>query len=127
MGSGRPIIARTIQCPECGEQKNIRGSETADGIRITCGSCGHDWLRDEEPERCATCDGTDLVKRPLALTQYSRGTQLSIVAIAETVLCRVCDAEMVEWSANRAVPANYRPRADELRDDDDSGPVMITP
>jgi hypothetical protein len=35
---------------------------------------------------------------------------------------------MVEWSNARAVPANYRPRATEKRDDDDAdGPVMITP
>ncbi|MBN2848304.1 MAG: hypothetical protein JXP72_07640 [Coriobacteriia bacterium] len=122
-------MARTISCPRCGEQDDIRGAETTDGIRITCGSCSYSWLRNDEPERCATCDGTDLVKRPHALTQYSRGTQLSIVAIAEIMLCPVCDAEMVEWSEGRAVPAHYRPRASEQREDDDgdSGPVRITP
>jgi hypothetical protein len=121
-------MARTIACPDCGESDDIRGSETPDGIRITCGACGRSWLRDEEPERCVTCGGTDLVKRPHALTQFSRGTQLSIVAMGETVLCAVCDAAMVEWSNARAVPANYRPRATEKRDDDDAdGPVMITP
>jgi len=122
-------VARTIECPQCREADNIRGSETPEGIRITCGECGHSWLRDEQPERCATCGGTDLVKRPHALTQYSRGTQLSIVGIAETMLCARCDAKMVDWSDGRAVPANYRPRAAEKRDDDDDerGPMMITP
>lgn len=122
-------MARTIACPKCGEQEDLRGSDTTDGIRIACGSCGTSWLRDEEPDRCATCGGTDLVKRPHALTQYSRGTQLSIVGIADIMLCPACDAEMVEWSEGRAVPANYRPRAAERRTDDDgdSGSVMITP
>jgi hypothetical protein len=122
-------MARMIECPQCGEADNLRGSETLEGIRITCGECGQSWLRDEQPERCVTCGGSDLVKRPHALTQYSRGTQLSIVGIAETILCAHCDAEMVEWSEGRAVPANYRPRAAEKRDDDDDrqGPVMITP
>jgi DNA-directed RNA polymerase subunit RPC12/RpoP len=122
-------MARTIKCPQCGETDNIRGAETPDGIRITCAECGQSWLRDEQPERCATCGSTDLVKRPHALTQYSRGTQLSIVGIAETMLCAHCDARMVEWSDGRAVPANYRSRAAEKCDDDEDerGPVMITP
>ncbi|MDP2299624.1 MAG: hypothetical protein U1E08_05270 [Coriobacteriia bacterium] len=125
-------MARTIACQRCGEEDDLRGSDTADGIRIECGACGHGWLRDEEPDRCATCGGTDLVKRPHALTQYSRGTQLSIVGIGEIMLCATCDAEMVEWSDGRAVPVNYRPAAAEKRDNDDgdegaSGPVMITP
>lgn len=124
-------MARTIACPRCGEAENIRGEHSSEGIRITCGECGHGWMRDEEPDRCATCGCDDLVKRPHALTQYSRGTQLSIVGIAETMLCPVCDADMVEWSDGRAVPANYRPCAAEKRPDggtgDKGGPVMITP
>lgn len=122
-------MARTIVCPACGESVDLRGSETPVGIRIQCATCGRAWLRDEEPEKCATCGGTDLVKRPHALTQYSRGNQLSIVGIGETMLCAACDAQMVEWSDGRAVPANYHPRASVKRTNDqgDSGPVMITP
>ena len=122
-------MARNIECPMCGEADDIRGIETPEGIRIECGTCSHSWLRDEEPDCCATCGGTDLVKRPHALTQYSRGTQLSIVGISEIMLCATCDAQMVEWSDGRAVPANYRSRATEKRDDDsdDRGPVLITP
>lgn len=122
-------MTRAIECPKCGETDDIRGTETPEGIRIECSACSHSWLRDEEPERCATCGGTDLVKRPYALTQYSRGSQLSIVGISETMLCATCDAQMVEWSNARAVPTNYRPHAAEKRDDDkgDRGPVLITP
>jgi Zn ribbon nucleic-acid-binding protein len=124
-------MTRTIACPRCSETDDLRGSEAQDGIRIECGACGESWLRDEEPDRCATCGGTDLVKRPRALTQYSRGTQLSIVGIGEVMLCAACDAEMLEWSDSRAVPVNYRPAATEPRSEDDAdgprGPVVITP
>ena len=121
-------MARTIVCSACGETDDLRGRETPAGIRIECGRCGATWLRDEQPDRCATCGGTDLVKRAHALTQYSRGNQLSIVGIGETMLCAVCDAAMVEWSDGHAVPANYHPRAAVKRDDaEDDGPVLITP
>ncbi len=124
-------MAREIVCPRCGESDDLSGRPSEEGIRIICGACGNEWLRDDVPDRCATCGGTDLVKRPLALTQYSRGTQLSIVGIGEIILCACCDAEMVEWSDGRAVPANYRSAALERRDDDTPrgrrGPVRITP
>lgn len=95
-------MARMIECPQCGEADNLRGSETLEGIRITCGECGQSWLRDEQPERCVTCGGSDLVKRPHALTQYSRGTQLSIVGIAET---SCVPTAMLRWSSGpRAGP-----------------------
>lgn len=105
-------MARVIACPDCGESDDLRGTPTDAGIEIRCGKCGRRWLRDEQPERCATCGGVDLVRRTRALTQYSRGTQLSIVATSEILLCRTCDAQMVEWcEGNRAVPATYQPCA----------------
>jgi len=124
-------MPREIVCPRCGEAEDLRGSQTPDGIRIECGACGHGWLRDHEAERCATCGGTDLLTRPRALTQYSRGTQLSIVGIGQIVLCAACDAEMVEWSDGRAVPSTYRSAASERRDETGTsgsdGPVTIAP
>jgi DNA-directed RNA polymerase subunit RPC12/RpoP len=123
-------MAREIACPSCGETDDLRGNQLPEGIRITCGACGTEWTRDDVPERCTTCSGTDLVKRPLALTQYSRGTQLSIVGIGEIILCARCDAEMVDWSNGRAVPASYRSAALERKDEGPQhakGPVRITP
>lgn len=127
-------MAPQITCPECGETDDLSGRETKRGIRIKCGKCGASWLRDEQPQACVTCGGTDCVTRPRALTQYSRGTQLSIVAMGEIVLCRQCDAKMVEWSEGsaRAVPMNYRSAALDSeavagRDEDDDGTVLITP
>jgi hypothetical protein len=125
-------VSREIACPECSETEELTGEESPEGIRITCGRCGTAWLRDEQPQTCATCAGTDLVTRPRALTQYSRGTQLSIVGMSEIVLCRACDRRMVEWSeAGRAVPNTYRSSAQE-RDARDGGAgdgpgVLMTP
>ena len=125
-------MTRQIICPECGETEKLTGAESPEGIRITCESCAATWLRDAQSHTCATCGGTDLVERPRAHTQYSRGTQLSIVGMSEITLCRGCDAKMVEWSegSSNAVPFNYRscavdPEAAEDRDDD--GDVLITP
>ena len=125
-------MPRQIVCPKCGEAEELTGSRSPEGIRILCEQCGMTWLRDAEPQKCATCGGTDVVERPRALTQYSRGTQLSIVGISEVLLCRACDQRMVEWSrGSRAVPFNYRsaaldPDAVADRDDEDGG-VLITP
>jgi hypothetical protein len=124
-------MALSIVCPECGCTDDLKGIQTPDGIRITCGACGRSWMRDSELGRCATCGGDDLVTLPLALTQYSRGTQLSIVGISEVQLCRTCDATMVEWAGGtRAVPVSYRPAAsdpDAAREREDEGDVRITP
>jgi hypothetical protein len=122
-------MPRIIACPECGEADDLAGSETSKGIRIECGACEHRWMRDDEPETCATCGGAELVKRPYALTQYSRGTQLSIVGMGEIMLCPACDAEMLEWSREgRAVPFNYRSKAEHPGgSDDQTSDVRITP
>ncbi|MBE0476697.1 MAG: hypothetical protein IBX62_06365 [Coriobacteriia bacterium] len=124
-------MARRIECPECGETEDLRGTPSPEGIRIECESCGRSWLRDDESEQCATCGGTKLVRRPLALTQYSRGTQLSIVGVSEVLLCEQCDARMVEWSCDKAVPVNYRPAATVPGagdvGNDAGGDVLMTP
>ena len=127
------MTTRRIECPECGETEDLSGSDSPEGIRVTCGSCDASWLRDELPQTCVTCGGTDVVVRPRALTQYARGTQLSIVGMSEILLCRTCDGRMVEWSSSsRAVPFDYRsaavdPDAVAERGDEDEGDVLITP
>ncbi len=105
-------MALCITCPTCGETEDLSGAPSEEGIRIRCGLCGATWLRDDAPQTCATCGGSDLETRHRALTQYSRGTQLSIVGLAEIELCTVCDHEMLEWSkGGKAVPPTYRPAA----------------
>lgn len=123
-----------IVCPECGEARDLTGAPSPEGIEIRCGRCDATWLRDAAPQVCATCGGSDLQTRPLALTQYSRGTQLSIVGMSEILLCRSCDHEMLEWSkAGRAVPFTYRSAAldaaagHERAKGDKRGAVRIEP
>jgi hypothetical protein len=101
-----------IECPQCGETDDLIGSRGVDGIRIACGVCGKSFLRNQRL-RCATCHGTDLVLRPQVLTQYSRGTQLSVVGWTRVHCCAVCDAEALLRSdrANGSLPAEYRPCA----------------
>jgi hypothetical protein len=105
-------MAMHIECPQCGETEDLVGSRGIDGIRIACGACGKSFLRDQRL-RCVTCHGTDLVLRPQVLTQYSRGTQLSIVGWTQTHCCTACDADALLRSerANAPIPAEYRPRA----------------
>lgn len=127
-------MTRIIQCPSCQEQENISGEMTPDGMRISCSSCGTSWLRDSIPDLCATCGGNEVEERTRALTQYSRGTQLSIVALGAIKLCRQCDASMVEWSeSGRPIPFEYRaaamdPQAGAERScRSDDGDILITP
>lgn len=127
-------MVQHFACPGCGESEDLTGSPSPDGIRISCDRCGTSWLRDAEPEKCASCGGTDVIERQRALTQYSRGTQLSIVGLVPILLCRTCDRRMIEWAdAGRPVPFNYRSAAldpDALadrQDNGDDGIVVITP
>lgn len=101
-----------FECPRCGETEELVGRRGAGGIELHCERCGRTFPRDERV-RCATCGGDDLVVRPQVLTQYSRGTQLSVVGWTETHCCTVCDADALARSerANGPIPAEYRPRA----------------
>lgn len=105
-------MARQLDCPACDEEDNLQGRQTADGISITCGSCGHVWLRDTTPT-CDTCGSADLVYRPRPLTSFSRGTQLSILGWQNVPLCVGCDGEALRRSteAGAPLPADYRPAA----------------
>lgn len=105
------------RCPACGEIEDLSGRPTDNGIRITCGKCGTDWLRDAAPATCATCGGADLQQRPQPVTAYSRGTQVSIVGWRTVALCVSCDADMLSRSlAGKPVPSSYLPAARQRRD-----------
>jgi hypothetical protein len=105
-------VARVLDCPACGEDDDLQGRPTGRGIEITCGRCGHAWLRDTAPT-CATCGSGDLVFRPRPLTAFSRGTQLSILGWQNVPLCTTCDAAALHKStqAGAPLPAEYRPAA----------------
>ena len=38
-----------VECPACGESENLSGTQSADGITITCNACTTSWLRDSSP------------------------------------------------------------------------------
>lgn len=105
-------MSRSVACARCGETEDLTGERTPAGIRISCGGCGASWMRGTDP-RCASCGGTSIVSRPRALTQYSRGTQLSIVGWQNVPCCTDCDAAALARStfANGPLPAGYRPAA----------------
>ena len=97
-----------VECPACGESENLSGTQSADGITITCNACTTSWLRDSS-RHCATGGGTDIAFRPRAMRQISRGTLLSIVGWANIPCCMVCDATAVERSffTGGPLPADY--------------------
>lgn len=105
-------MSPTFTCKSCGEADDLNGDPTDAGIQIRCGSCGHTWLRDTSPT-CATCGGSSIIMRPQTLTQFSRGTQLSIVGWQDVPCCTACDAEALRRStfSNAPLPSGYQPAA----------------
>ncbi|MEX2291250.1 MAG: hypothetical protein WD794_13115 [Mycobacteriales bacterium] len=85
------VSARDVYCPACGEADELTGRRDGGAILLTCHTCGYDGPR-RAKRRCPTCGAEDLVERPKALVERSRGTQLSVVGYGTIVLCRVCDA-----------------------------------
>ena len=93
-----------IACPSCGETEALTGTRGDGGIRLTCDSCGHGWVRGLAP-RCDRCGSSDMQPVPLAIVEKGRGTQLSVVGTRTVHLCSVCDAATLErYHRNRPNP-----------------------
>jgi hypothetical protein len=88
------VSARDVRCPRCGEQDRLSGRRVGADVHLTCDTCGYDGPRVAQ-RRCPTCDGTDVVERPKAVVERSRGTQLSVVGYTTVALCRTCDADVL--------------------------------
>ncbi|MGM0385633.1 MAG: hypothetical protein ACQERF_06610 [Actinomycetota bacterium] len=86
---------RKFRCPSCGEEKSLKGARTDEGIRITCGSCGASWLRDETP-RCASCGGTDVFTMPRVVLAMGRGNIRSMAGQSDVLVCVTCDSGAIE-------------------------------
>lgn len=122
-------MSRELACPACGEAHDLTGQRRDEGIHITCGTCGSSWRRDTR-RACATCGGDQLHERAQPLTQYSRGTQLSITGWHQVLLCASCDALMLGRSSQgKPIPPGYRPAATTPRgpDGDSGGGTEILP
>ncbi|MDS1269655.1 hypothetical protein RIF23_05040 [Lipingzhangella sp. LS1_29] len=118
-------MPRQLTCPDCAEEDNLSGERTEDGIHITCEACGARWPRDT-PHTCATCGGDDIHMRGQAVTQYSRGTQLSIVGMRHIPLCASCDAEMLaRANQQKPVPGQYRSAAAGRADGEGSSTSIL--
>ena len=93
-----------ISCPTCGEEEDLSGTPTGDGLSLSCGVCGATWQRGST-EACGRCGSSDLQTVPLAIVERSRGTQLSVVGTRPITLCSVCDEEKLRrYHAHRPNP-----------------------
>lgn len=81
-------------CPRCGEQDDLRGRRTDDGIDVACGACRLEWVRSLDPV-CARCGASDLFEAVAAIVEKGRGTQLSVVGSKVVHLCEACDAKTI--------------------------------
>lgn len=77
-----------VECPACGESKQLKGRREEGVIHVACRACGHSWVRD--PERCQRCGGPIHHYRA-PLLQKARGTQQSILAYRIDKRCVACD------------------------------------
>lgn len=94
-------------CPSCGETEALRGASVGGGIEITCQACAYQWTRGDL--RCRSCAGQETVMIPQVIARTTRGNQLSIMGHRDTVLCPVCDAEVIAQcqTARQWVPEDY--------------------
>ena len=97
-------MSEELRCPVCGESERLTGAELADDIEVTCGACGHRWLRGSP--RCRACGGDEVVTRVGLMTRHPRGNQLAVVGHREVPLCPRCDAEALR-EGERIVPEGY--------------------
>jgi predicted RNA-binding Zn-ribbon protein involved in translation (DUF1610 family) len=104
-----------LHCPACGEAEDVHGSRRDGHIEITCGSCGHRWVRGERV--CRSCGGAEHVTVPQVMKRTSRGNQLSVLGHRDVELCPVCDAEMIATcrTARQWVPEDYVPAFSRVR------------
>lgn len=105
-------MVKQISCPACGESEDLTGDLRDDGLRIRCEKCDHAWFRDAAT-RCSGCGSHSVVQRPQAMTQYSRGTQLSVTGWKMVPLCVHCDEDELRRStgANGPIRVDYQPTA----------------
>lgn len=98
-----------VECQNCGEDSDLTGLTTGDGIQISCNRCGHRWMRDTDPS-CRDCGSNDVVPFKEPLVQRARGNAYSVVGQKTIYLCASCDA--VEIERRKPPPEAERARED---------------
>lgn len=105
-----------VTCPTCGEDDDLAGTRTADGITITCGRCGADWARDTTPT-CALCGSTDLQAVPTStLREAGRGEQWAPSGVRIAWYCWDCTGHDVTSPAPTPGPNPPPGEATDRRD-----------
>jgi len=105
-----------VTCPSCGEDEDLQGERTDDGITITCGTCDATFDRDTTPT-CSLCGSTDLhAVRTSTLREAGRGEQWAPSGVRIAWFCWGCTGRDV--TGPRPIPGpNPPPGADsDLRD-----------
>jgi len=90
-----------IHCFSCGAVKGLRGEKVDGGVRVSCASCGHSWLRHKD--MCDSCGSDAVAMVRVPLIQKSRGVQQSIIGYRTIRECQACGAQ----TGSTAPPANY--------------------
>lgn len=105
-----------VTCPSCGEDEDLEGHATTNGIGITCGACGATWDRDTTPS-CSLCGSTDLQGVPTStLREAGRGEQWAPSGVRIAWFCWACSGHDV--TSPTPIPGPNPPpgEATDLRD-----------
>lgn len=112
-------MSRSFACPSCGEDEDVRGAPSEQGIVLTCQACGHQWPR-EELARCATCGSPDVRQTYRGVLSLGRAAVTSMTGRQEVRLCTTCDADAIARYTDRShtLPPDYVSAAMVRRDVD---------
>lgn len=92
-----------VACPACGEDEDLRGQRSDEGLVLSCERCGHRWNRDLTP-RCGLCGSEDLEVVPTSvLEEAGRGEQRTPSGIRDLHVCWDCGAR--DATSNNPIPA----------------------
>lgn len=96
-----------IACPHCGEDEELEPVGRSDdcSVELSCGSCGHRWVRDTV-RRCRLCGSTDLRYTPRPLWEKGRGDQRTPAGKRDAYACWSCGGRDVTSSNPVAVEGN---------------------
>lgn len=103
-----------VTCPACGEDEDLRGERSDDGVVVTCEVCGERFDRDLTP-RCVACGGTELVEVTSNLLEDAgRGDMTTPTGLVRRWLCWGCGAEDATHPGASSAGPGWRARRADL-------------